>query len=210
MQFHFERAFTHSFFVYLCTMSRIVNILLLLFLVSGCADRQPATTPRPVAYPRVQLADTAFCDVQSAAKLLRIQANSQARQLTSRRNDDAVWTDIVYDIYDSATLHLTVQSLPAAKLPEAMKNRMQRIELNVGSARTQVTELDNGRFEGIVVKAYGADVTPLQLLATDNKSLLVYGSFEMPAANDQEMTRPIVNAVEKDMIRMVNNLDYPE
>lgn len=193
-------------------MSRLFYIVILcVAILCGCNGRQQNAVPRPVAYPRVQLADTFFCKLDSAAALVDMLVNTQAKQIVGRHHTDAFWIDLIYDIYNGAVMHLTIQSLSSAELKGAMANRMQRIEMNVGAGQTQLTELDNGIFEGIVVKAAAADVTPLQFLATDNKSLLVYGSLEMPSGSgDAEMVSPIVNAVENDMIRMVNSLHYPQ
>lgn len=193
-------------------MSRLFyTIIFCVAILCGCNGRQQTAVPRPVAYPRVQLADTMFCKVESAAMLVDMLANRQTKEVVCKKQSNALWVDLIYEIYNRAVLHITIQSLPSAELKSAMANRMQRIEMNVGASHTQITELDNGIFEGIVVKAAEADVTPLQFLATDNKSLLVYGSFEMPSGSDDtEMVSPVVNAVENDMIRMVNNLHYPQ
>lgn len=193
-------------------MSRLFYILIFcVAILCSCNRRQQAAVPRPVGYPRVQLADTLFCKVESAAMLVDILANRQTKQVVRKKQSADIWVDLIYEIYNRAVLHITIQSLPSAELKSAIANRMQRIEMNVGASHTQITELDNGIFEGIVVKAAEADVTPLQFLATDNKSLLVYGSFEMPSGSgDAEMVSPVVNAVENDMIKMVNSLHYPQ
>ncbi len=187
-------------------MTRLLEIFLLALLFSGCQQRQQATVPRPVAYPRVELADTVFRQIEAVSDLVDIVANSQAEQLEVERRSDAVWVDLIYSVYKGAVIHLTVQKLSSEKIPEAVANRLQRIEMNVGSSATELNELKNNQFEGIIVRAINADVTPLQFLATDNKSILVYGSLEMPQENDVEMSLPVIDAVEKDMQQMIELL----
>ncbi|MCM1021769.1 MAG: hypothetical protein NC343_06200 [Muribaculum sp.] len=185
----------------------LLYILMMVLLQAGCSNNSKVATPRPVAYPRIQLADTFYTEVEQAKPMLTILANAQTRRQTVKNDDSTLWIDIIYDIYGGSVIHLSVQHLSKDKLPEALANRMQRIEMNVGSNHTELTELKNTNFEGIVVKAANADVTPVQMLAYDNNNgTLIYGSLEMKSRGDTEMIKPIVDAVEQDMIKMVSSL----
>lgn len=187
-------------------MMRLLVILFCALLFAGCRRKEQTPVPRPVAYPRVQLADSVYRHIESVADMVNMLANAEAEQVEVKRQPDAVWVDLVYAVYNGAVIHLTVKLLSADKISDAVANRLQRIEMNVGSSATVLNELKNNQFEGIIVKAVNADVTPLQFLATDNKSALVYGSLEMPQGTDVEMALPVVEAVEGDMRRMIESL----
>ncbi|WP_290453263.1 hypothetical protein [uncultured Muribaculum sp.] len=155
------------------------------------------------------MADTLYRIVEATQNIARVMANCQGDTVVIKKNKNAVWVDIVYGIYSGAVLHLTIQSVDKYDLAADMAGRMQRIEMNIGGNKPQVVEVSNGKFEGIVVKAVSANVTPLQFLATDNKSVIVYGSFEMPEyySKDVEMFLPVINSVENDIIKLISDLD---
>ena len=192
-------------------MRNIISIILGFICVVAftCCNRRPVPVPRPVAYPRIQLADTVYRIVEATQNIARVMANCQGDTVVIKKNKTAVWVDIVYGIYSGAVLHLTIQSVDKYNLAADMAGRMQRIEMNIGGNKPQVVEVSNGKFEGIVVKAVSANVTPLQFLATDNKSVIVYGSFEMPESysKDVEMFLPVINSVENDIIKLISDLD---
>ena len=193
-------------------MKNIINIILVVFVFVAaftCCNSKPVPVPRPVAYPRIQLADTVYCPVEAAGYIARIMVNCQAEVKVVKKEKNTIWIDIVYGIYSGAVLHLTVQSVDKTDIASDMANRMQRIEMNIGGNKPQIIEISSVKFEGIVIKAVSASVTPLQLLATDNHSVIVYGSFEMPASfsTDREMILPVINSVENDMVKLVSELD---
>lgn len=193
-------------------MKNFINIFVVLICFSvfiGCGRKSSVPVPRPVAYPRIQLADTVYSAVEAAEDIANMLVNSHADIVIKKKEKNSIWVDVVYGMYSGSVLHLTLQSVDKIDLAAYMANRMQRIEMNVGGNKSQVTEIKTNRFEGIVVKSPSSAVTPLQLLATDNKSVMVYGSFEMPESYiaDREMIMPVINSVENDMIKLISELN---
>jgi hypothetical protein len=136
-----------------------------------------------------------------------ITVNAEAVTKIVRSVDTGVWIDVEYPRYGS-TLHLTLSQ--GGDVASTMKNRMERMELNVGDSPTTVTELRHAAIEGMVVEAPSARVTPLQLLATDNRTFVLSGALEpsdsVVVMSDVEAAAPIVEALRRDMIKMVEGL----
>lgn len=160
--------------------------------------------PRPTAYPRIELCDTTYIQLNALGTKLTINAGASPR-ITSR-GDTAVWVDVAYPGY-GATLRLTL-SRPR-QLPPVIANRMQRIELNTAGRPTQVTQLQGHGVEGIVVESAGSGLTPIQLLATDNATFVLSGAVEMTdttLTGSVEAARPIVDALRRDVTTLIQSL----
>lgn len=172
---------------------RWLPLILILFL-AGCGERQPTLTPRPKAYPRIELYPPAYCRVPVS------------QQLSLAVNDSAVvdivsdgWFNIRYPAY-GITVNCTLSPYSA----EVVANRLDRLDRNLGGSRGEVVSSPRG----MVIVAPAALRTPVQLLATDSVSwvLSAVAVSDFPPGTATDSVSPVINAVASDMITLLEDL----
>lgn len=160
--------------------------------------------PLPTAYPRPNLPDTAM--IITAETPLIFPVNAQARIGNPREG----WIDVAYPTL-GATTHITFTHTTASEIEEVKKNRMERLMLNAGDRPVDFSEFTNRAGFSIMTAYSEGSTTPLQFLATDDSIWVVSGAvyFASPAAvTASDSIRPMVNAIRRDILRALTELDY--
>lgn len=168
-----------------------------------------AAVPRPTAYPRIEVYPQAYSD--AGFTQLQIEANDSATvTIDDRPADSATWLEIRYPKY-RATLYCTYTPASSAEEVDAIiENREERMALNSGGAASTLTEFSNsdGLLCRLLVTPFGT-ITPVQFIATDGNRFVLSGSCHLQGVTDAAATdsiRPVVNAVEADVIYMLQKL----
>lgn len=169
-------------------------------LIAACAKKAPVPTPRPEAYPRVNLYPPTFHSVEITAEpdLTReILVNDSARVV----NKQPGWYDIVYPAYG-----LTVNCTLTPYTAEALANRMERIDRNLGDAKAEAISVT----EGIVLVAPGALRTPVQFIATDSVNMILSGVAvsNFTPATSVDSVAPIIYAIADEMVTLITRRAY--
>lgn len=172
-------------------------------VLAGCR-RADVSVPRPTGYPRPTLPDTVM---RAAAGLpVRLEVNAEATVSSPREG----WLDVAYPGL-GATMHVTVSLTEPSAVAEVMANRMERAMLNAGDRPGRRREWTNrAGMDVMLIRSEGGS-TPLQFLATDDSAVVVSGAvyFADPrAAESADSIRPVTDAVEGDIRRMLDSLRY--
>lgn len=179
-----------------------VALLLTLGAIT-CACGESANSdaiPRPRAYPRLQLPDTAMTPVADAP--LHFVANAEAITSIPRPG----WTDISYPNL-GAEIHVSFTEVDSTEIPAVMDNRMERLLLNSGSREPRFDEFINeAGFDCLLARTDGIS-TPLQFLATDHRCYVVSGAVYFPEyAEATDSLRPATEAIQTDILRALQAL----
>ncbi len=170
---------------------------LLSLLLVGCQQR-PVATPRPMAYPHMELYPATYTLSHGLA------LNDSAR-LDSLSPE---WFNIVYPRYGvTINCSRTHVGSPAA-LTQVIDNRLERFERNLGTHAGQATTLTSqSGWGGLLFVAPTALNTPVQFLATDSVSVVLSGTavFRAPGSSPDSIS-PIINALEADMLYLLKQL----
>lgn len=187
-------------------------VMLVMSLV-GCTSRiseQGAAVPRPTAYPRIGFPDSTFRTVEIEGVNLAVNSGAQ---VTSRPSgaERGAWIDIAYQCLGSPRLYLTLtQSDDPVEMKLALDNRLERIALNLGSERAELTELTSaGDWSCRLLVARGSLTTPVQILAWHEGEMLsgaLTVSLPDSICPDPAAIAPIVKGVERDMMYLLRNL----
>lgn len=181
----------------------------------GCTacggDGRGGAVPRPVAYPRLAVPDSSYVDVAVAGGVtLRVNEGTGVN-VSSR--DGAEWVDIRYKgVWGDPGVYLTVTEARAGEVEDVMANRRERMAMNLGPHRYELTELTSaGGWECMMAVARGSLTTPVQILAR-KEGCVISGALvlTMPAADsvapDPVAFAPVVDAVERDMMVLMKSL----
>lgn len=180
-------------------MMRYYLLIFSLFLIiTGCA-RRPAPTPRPEAFPRIEIYPETYSEVNG------LMVNDSARV---ENGDSEGWFDIVYPAYN-ARINCTLTRVETPEgLAAVIDNRLERLERNASGAPGELTELISaGGIGCMIMVTPGALATPVQFLATDSASRVLSGTavFASPGVAPDSVA-PAVKAIERDVIYMLKNL----
>jgi len=173
------------------------------------ADEYPAT-PRQKAYPRPQLYDTIYTEAEGVPCNFTVNAMTVTTNKTANtaiKGNRAIWLDVEYPAYN-AILRCTFTPANDEKTRnETVENRTERMALNLGDNAAEQTDVSSPYgFSAIVLTATGATITPVQFIAAGNR-WVISGALEMPsAAISTDSVRPMIKAVEKDVIHALRHL----
>lgn len=194
----------------------VTAVVVPLFLVgaTGCggcgSDRGVAVVPRPVAYPRIAMPDSDYVDLPLAG-VVRLKVNG-GTDVNVSSHDGAEWIDIRYQgVWGEPVAYLTLTEAKAEDVEAVMANRRDRISLNLGGLRYELTELTSvGGWECLMAVARGSLTTPVQVLARKGERV-ISGALVLTIppgtdAPDPVAFAPVVDAVERDMLVLLKSL----
>lgn len=181
----------------------------LLTIVAACGGRGDGpVVPRPAAYPRVEIPDSAYRRVDVGGLTLMVNSVADVRVTPV---DGGAWVDISYPVFSSPRMYLTLTECGPGGLDGVMANRRERESLNLGGRRYELTELSTpGGWSCTMSVARGSMTTPVQILAHDDRRVLsgaLMLSLPDSLASDPAVIAPAVEAVGRDMIVLLKGLD---
>lgn len=180
-------------------------------ILAACthSGHSAAPVPRPTAYPRMEIPDSEYVCVDAAGT--GILVNGNARTGVKPHGDSCVWIDVDYGVFASPKMHLTLTICPPGKTGSVTDNRHERMRLNLGGRRHELTEFytPSGWICEMTV-AKNSPTTPIQILASNNDGRVLSGAMVLHTpdslAGDPEAVAPIIDAVTRDMTVMMKNL----
>lgn len=185
-----------------------IYALLLTALLTGCAERPPASTPRRTAYPRPALYDTAYIHVKGAP--VDILVNASADLHMQQKHDGAYWLTIGYPAYN-AKIYCTFTPVTDATVEAVIDNRAQRISLNSAGGEKIADIESSGGYHANLVASASAAATPVQFLAVrpDSARWVVSGSvfFDgIAPSTPSDSIYPFIEAVRTDVAKALKSL----
>lgn len=185
--------------------SAIITAVAAIMLAACGGDRH--AVPRPEAFPRVALYDTVYHKLDSVPALFFVN-DSAVVVPDDRPTDGARWVTLSYPRYN-ALMYLTFTPVTDATVDAVVENRLERMSLNAGSSRTELTELiSDGGFSCQMFTTRSGTVTPVQFLAA-SPALVVSGALflqHQPTPTSPDSLAPVINAVEADIIYALRRL----
>lgn len=175
---------------------------------SGNTENASAPVPLPVAWPRPVVYPDSF-RTETVKDVCFSVNNGAAIEMTG------TGADISYPAYD-ATVYLSVNTAagtdPAA-FEHAWQGRRERMALNLGGAVAEEITCQRPEWNNpVVVTSKTVSQTPVQFLAGDRRhGVIVSGAVFMHGWDGTEpydSVRPLVEALQRDMLELVNTLRY--
>lgn len=173
-----------------------MNRIAIFFLLCASCGKTPAPTPRPEAYPRINLYPEEYSGVEVLGRTLYV--NSSAEFIAG---DKPGWFDVRYPAY-GVTVNATLIPASDSDIASILDNRTERMARNLGGASAELTQ---GR--GItIVTSPSALRTPVQLLATDSLTwvLAAVAVTDWSVATPPDSVAPILSAIRTDFLHMLS------
>ena len=190
---------------------RLLAALAILMSLCACRQGRPAAVPRPQAYPRIEFPDSTYTlrDVEGVKMLFNTAATVTLRPSGAARG---AWIDVTYPCMTAPSIYLTLtQAEDSTDFAYALSNRRERMALNLGQGRAELTELTApGGWECQLLVARGSLTTPVQVLAWRAGEMLsgalVVTLPDSLGTADAAFISPVISGVERDMMVLLKNL----
>ncbi len=171
--------------------------------LASCSKNPEAAVPRPHAYPRIALYDTAYRVVEAAPVCFDANASAEAECRPGA-------CDIRYPRY-GATVYVGIAAVKPenGSMAAHIENRLQRMALNLEGVPSHYAEVavPPGCVARLVI-ADGPSATPVQLLYADTVRCIVASAAAflhdgtLRGAGAVDSLRPVTGALAADLRRL--------
>lgn len=188
---------------------RLILISLLLLFVA-CEEYVP--TPRPKAFPRIDLpapSARSYQTLQSEACPVSLQFPASGEVV--RDLNDSCWVNILFEDYD-LTWHLTVRDIqpgPRGVAPYFEDHRKLVYKHSKKASRIESQPFESPQGDGFWFEIYGEVGTPAQVFMTDPKdrySLVL--SFYYQTAMKRDSLLPISQYMKEEMQHTLSTIEW--
>lgn len=187
---------------------RTVLALAACVMLAACGGegRNDKAVPRPEAYPRIAVPDSAYRQIEAAGMSLSVNDAAEAKTETKNGRE---WVSISYPTLPEASIYLTISRLPEKEVEPTLRNRLERIELDAHGARleSRLVETSTEGWEARLYLSKGSIATPLHVLARRG-NVVVSGAAYMayPLSTAPDSVAPVARALERDLSVLLKNL----
>jgi hypothetical protein len=132
---------------------------------------------------------------------MSMQVNTAA-VATLEQREAARWVNVAYPANDVA-IYLTFTPVTVAT-----DNRVERMALNLSGNDAEMLQFDTPDGLSAQVVTSWAISTPVQFIATDNRTIVVSGAafVEKLSASTRDSLRPVVEMLQRDLIHTIKTL----
>jgi gliding motility-associated lipoprotein GldD len=187
----------------------LIGLILTSGLWAACEGYVP--TPRPYAYPRIELpapTQRSYETLRSASCPVTLEYPAQG-QIT-RDLGDSCWVDITFDEYD-LTWHLTVRDIEPGPqgISPYLEDHRRLVYKHSQKGRIEEEFFESARGDGFWFDITGQVGTPTQVFMTDpsDRYSLVL-SFYYNTATARDSLRPITDYMRQEMRHTLESLRW--
>ncbi|MCM1520839.1 MAG: hypothetical protein NC098_08645 [Lachnoclostridium sp.] len=169
-------------------------------------DSDGASVPRPKAYHRIEIPAERYDTVNVTG--VDIVKNAEAVFVDKKEGDASGWFDIVYPSLGNATMYCSITLIDSSNAENVISNRTERMSLNTGGNRTEISEfVTPAGYECTVLVTPAGTLTPVQFIAAGGERV-VSGTLMInaPQGFRPDSIAPVTEAVRRDVEVMLNSL----
>lgn len=178
-----------------------------ILLLAACSGGHQTPTPKPEAYPRIEMPDSVFRTVSVNGTDIAVNSGAVAK-IEEKENGDS-WITVTYPSFGNVTLYLTLSNAtPEEPAESILANRRERMSLNLSGAESLLTTLvSTGGWECEMLSSRSSLSTPVQILASkDGKVMSGTMYLHISHTTPADSVSPVIDAVERDMLTMLKAL----
>jgi gliding motility-associated lipoprotein GldD len=201
-------SFTHSL---IHSFSHSIILSLTLFGCSSPTDSSYA--PKPKAYPRLDLPSATYQPLRQAHPYWFEYSTSAVILPDTFARAEPHWIFISYPSLN-ASIQLTYKSLTnknnelSGLIGDAYK-LVSAHQVKASGVKEQVVKTKTGRL-AVVFGIDGDVASPAQFFSTDTSAHYLRGAVYLSTADKQDSLRPVIDYLRKDMMHLLNTLQWRE
>lgn len=178
--------------------------------ISSCAggggDTDGGMAPRPRAFHRIEVPAERYDTINASG--VDIVKNAEAVFVDKNGDGSSGWFDIVYPSLGNATMYCSITSIDNSTAESVISNRTERMSLNTGGNRTEISEfVTPAGYECTMLVTPAGTLTPVQFIAAGGERV-ISGTLMINASQGfrPDSIAPVTDAVRRDVEIMLNAL----
>ena len=182
---------------------RIVAIISLIFIMFGCGEK---TAPKPIAYPYIKNNSTEYIPHNVKSFPLQFNVSNNTNIESNEKNNG--WLNIKYPQYN-ATIYCSYIATDNDKLQNEINKSRELVYIHSKLASEINTLSYNDTSKNISAELYilnGKVATPLQFIATNNRSFIFRGSLYFNSQVSNDSVAPIVEYLKNDIFQIIETI----
>lgn len=186
-----------------------LGILFFLILFFSCNEEQ-STTPRPKGYSRLEFPKRINQRYQlEQCHYSFEQPNYVAVKLDPYPNAEECWYNVQYLPF-GATLHLSYKPIKNREELFLLLNDSREMVFKHVMRADQIIEnyINTPQFHGIFYELDGSTATNAQFYVTDSTHHFLRGSLYFNSRTNQDSIAPVLAHLKKDVIHLINTLEW--
>jgi gliding motility-associated lipoprotein GldD len=182
--------------------------ILYLCLISACND---SYLPKPVAYHKIEIANPNYIGLNLDFPY-SFEYNSLAKPLPYQSaQSEPYWLDLHYDDFD-ASVQITYKSLnrDENKLREIITDAFRlasKHQVRAYSIQETIIKTPLG-YTGVLAEISGEVPSQFQFFSTDSSTHFIRGALYFNTATKNDSLAPIIEYIKRDMVHMLNTLEW--
>ncbi|MDE6396290.1 MAG: hypothetical protein K2K84_03370 [Muribaculaceae bacterium] len=193
---------------------RLIVLAAVVLCLSGCSSSDDtgavsSAVPRPTAYPRLDLPDTASVVLTDGLPVHVRVSQAATCSVSSADGERPAALTVDYPPRTGASVYFTFIPVDGANIEKVLDARRERISLNLNGAPASTTHAFGDGIEAVIVTAQTGSQTPVQLLADiDGRWVVSATAFvhEPSAAFSYDSVRPLYDRLSEDMAKALGPL----
>ena len=184
-------------------------VILLGGIVGCAASCSNSATPRPYAYMRLNIPDTAYHTVEQKNIPLSFALSENATLQQKEKKNAATWFNIVYPTLN-ATIHCThyVIKNNLRKLSDESQRIVYRHAVQADAIPERAYENFETNVFGVLYELQGNTASPMQFVLTDSTRNFFRASVYFNASPNQDSIAPALDYITTDVIRLVESVEW--
>lgn len=171
----------------------------------------PIYMPKPVGYCRINLPEQRY-QLLKGDFPYQFEYSLYAQVLESQsKYKGRYWMDLYYPDFD-ATIYISFQSV--AKNPTLLKRLCKdasilafKHQVKASSIEESVIKTLKGH-QATIIELFGEVPTPFQFYTTDGQKHFLRGALYFKTASQNDFLEPVIEFIKKDIIHMLNTLEW--
>ena len=190
-------------------MKSAATLILLLLILAGC---ESAFTPKPKAYPRIELPVAQYIAPNDSTWNCPyfFEASNQSFLTVDRRHmNKNCWYNIYYPKL-KATIYLTYTELDNDLAQQIEDNRKLAMK-HVGKATAineRVVSNDSAGVYGLIYEFKGETASDMQFFLTDSTEHFLRGSLYFNVRPNKDSLAPVIDYIKKDIRHVIRTVEW--
>lgn len=185
-------------------MRRVLNILVIVAVLCGCSRH---SVPRPYAYYRIAVPDTAYVAVEGYPYTFSLSANAQLRE--HQREGEKYWIDIHYPTLN-ADIHCSYKPVEG-NLRVLTDDAIEFIYKHASHASAipeQEFHNEDAHVHGVYFALQGNTASPYQFFLTDSVHHFFRAAVYCNCRPNADSLAPVYEYLELDVKHMIESFEW--
>lgn len=189
------------------TQTNLASFLIL--FLAACSGEKENFYPKPRGYVKVNLPAEHKYSLHSNACNFEMEIPDYARMIQKEQSDSVCYLDLELRAFN-ATVYLTYYKVNnnLAQLFDESRQLLIKHQIKANSINDTMIVMPDEKMFGVLYTLTGNVASNIQFVATDSANHFLRGAMHFYAVPNYDSLYPMIQFIEKDMLRMINTLRW--